>query len=119
MSFGITTYNGLLQMTLDGGDDLLTNVILSLEITQGSFFADPAFGLLNRPRLKNTDRTAQLIKSDIQNALQWLLDTKRAPAINISMQRDVLIDKTRLMARVSVTGPQGNTVTYDKFVEVV
>ncbi len=119
MSFGITTHDGALKMTFTDGDDLLTNVILSLEITQGTFFADPAFGMFNRPRLKNTERTAQLIKSDIHNALQWLLDTKRATALDISMQRDVLNDKSRLMARVTVTGPQGNTVSYDKFTEVV
>jgi len=106
-------------MTFKGGSDLLTNVILSLEIMQGAFFLDPSFGLLRRPRLKNTVATATLIEGDIRAALQWLLDTGRATTIDIFMERDMLQDKGRLKARISVTGSKGNAVTYDKFVEVV
>jgi len=119
MSIGIQTENGYLVMSFAGGDDLLTNVITSLEIEKGSWFAAPEFGMLKRSRMKNTDRTARLIEGDIRAALQWLLDSNRATAIDVVMERDTTINLNRLIARISVTGSKGNRITYEKFMEVV
>jgi phage gp46-like protein len=119
MSLGILTNSGKLEMSFTGGNDLLTNVILSVEIAQGSFFLDPTFGMLRRPREKNTAATAKLIEGDVRSALQWLIDVGRATSIAVVMEIDTLLVKTRLKARITVTAAQGNKVTYDKFVEVV
>jgi phage gp46-like protein len=119
MSINIITENGRLLMSYSEGNELVTNVILSLEIVQGSFFLDPAFGLKKRERMKNTDATAQLIKGDIKAALQWLIDSGRASVITVQMEKDTLVDKSRLKASVTVIDAKGAAVTYDKFVEVV
>lgn len=119
MSLGLITRDGQLVMTFQAGNDLLTNVIISLEIAQGSFFVDPDFGLVRRARMKNIPATAQLIEADIRAALQWLLDAARATAIDVAMEIDTAIDRNRLKARVTVTGAKGDQITYDKFVEVV
>lgn len=119
MSFGIVLNNGLADMTFASGNDLLTNVVLSLEIRQGDFFADPSFGLRRRQRLKNTPATARLLQGDIEQALKWLLDIKRAAKIEVVMSLDISEDKNRLKAFITVTGINGQVVTYEKFVEVV
>jgi phage gp46-like protein len=118
MSFAVTMENGLPVASFTSGSDLLTNVILSLEIKQGSFFADPSFGLKPRPRAKRTAKTARLLKGDVEQALQWLIDCGRATAVDVTVELDN-DDRNRMDLAVAVTGAQGNPVSYQKFVEVV
>lgn len=117
--FTITTSQGIGQMSYAGGDSLFNNVFLSLAVARGSLFVAPGFGLQRRPRVKNSDATARLIKGDIQSALQWLLDTKRAIRIEVTMERETLYDKNRLKAAITVTAPDNRVINYEKFVEVV
>jgi len=119
MSQGITTSAGRLYLSMAGGDDLLTNVIVSVEIAQGSFFVDPSFGLKRRERLKNTDGSARLVEGDIRAALQWLIDAGRAASVEVVMEIDRQEDRNRLKARISVQDQHGRVVSYDKFVEVI
>lgn len=117
--FAITTDQGLGLMSMKGGDSRFNNVYLSLEVAKGTFFLDPDFGLQLRPRAKNNDNTARLIRADILSALQWLLDTKRAAAIAVVMSRDTLNNKNILAASVTVTWADNSVTNYQKFVEVV
>lgn len=120
MSFAVTIDDsGRPAMTFAAGNALFTNVVLSLEIRRGDFFADPAFGLRRRPRLKNTPSTAKLVKGDMEEALKWLLSTGRAAEVVVTVTRDLAADRQRLTGHVRVTGVRGNQVSYEKFVEVV
>lgn len=118
MSLQVTVIDGRPAMSFKSGNDLLTNVILSLEIEQGSFFADPLFGLKARPQAKKTLKTARLIKGDVEQALQWLLDTGRAALVEVEVALDNK-DLHRVLAAIVVTDPGGNRISYEKFVEVV
>ena len=117
--FTISTNQGRGQMAFNAGPSLFNNLYLSLEIAKGTLFIAPNFGMLRRPRLKNNDAAARLIRSDIFSALQWLFDCDRVKSVSVDMERDTLYDKCRLKARVTVTAADGTILTYDKFVEVV
>ena len=99
-------------------DNLLANVYMSLMIRRGSFFADLDFGsrLHLLDRAKNTEQKAALAEEYAEEALQWLLDVKRAQAIAVTAVRD---GYDRLKLLVAVTKQSGETVTFDVFTEVV
>ena len=107
------------EMSFVKTSGLFNNVFLSLTIKQGAWWQDPSFGLKDRGRQKNTERTASLFRDDIRAALQWLLNSGRAIAVDVVTEIDRLQDRNRLKARVSVTAANGQTVTFDKFTEVV
>ncbi len=113
--------NGQGTMTFDTATTIMNNVWLSLMIDKGSWFFNPDFGsrLYLLKRAKNTEHTAALAREYCKEALQWLLDTGRAVEIQVFSQRDRLQDLNRLKLLVEVTQADGNTVTFETFVEVV
>jgi phage gp46-like protein len=119
MDFAIATDQGLGAMTFDRAGDILNNIFLSLAIGQGSWWFNPGFGLRRRDRLKNTEATARLVREDCKQALQWLLDSGRAAAIEVFVERDRSQDTGRLRILVEATQADGNRVTYETFQEVV
>jgi phage gp46-like protein len=119
MDFSLVLSRGLPQMLWQKADPLYNNVALSLLIVQGSFFAAPTFGLRDRGRLKNTERTARLREQDCRAALQWLLDAGRAVKVEVTAERDRTVILDRLKIRVRVTAPDGRPVEFERFEEVV
>ncbi len=119
MDFAITLQDGQAQMTFSEAGDIFNNLYLSLTVGKGSFFHNPAFGLRQRGRLKNTKATAALIRHDYQEALQWLIDTGRAKSVDVSVERDRRQDLNRLKLLVEVVQADGRTVTFTTFKEVV
>jgi phage gp46-like protein len=123
MDFAIEIENGSAtgSMTLDKADSIMNNVYLSLMIRRGSWFQNLDFGsrlhLLHRA--KNTERTAILAREYCKEALQWLLDTGRATAIEIDTERDRRIDLCRLKLLVEVTQADGKKVSFTTYVEVI
>lgn len=108
---------GIDQSFTEAGD-ILNNIIISLAIKKGSWWHDPQFGLTDRPRMKNTPTTARLIKQDVEQALQWIIDAGRATRIDVATWRDDN-DRYRLNIHVSATQADGRIVTYETFKEVV
>jgi len=119
VDFAIEMIDGLPAMAFTPATDIYNNVVLSLSITQGSWFADPAFGMRRRDRLKNTEANARLVEADCRAALQWLLDTGRATRIEVTSERDRSQDLGRLKLLVTVTQADGRLVPFEKFYEVV
>jgi phage gp46-like protein len=123
MDFAIEIENGsaIGSMTLNASSSIMNNVYLSLMVKRGSFFQNLDFGsrlhLLHRA--KNTERTAILAKEYCKEALQWLLDTGRATAIDVYTERDRRIDLCRLKLQVAVTQADGKKVDFITYVEVV
>lgn len=109
---------GVLDETFIPATDILNNIIISLAIRKGSWWHDPAFGLIDRPRLKNTPAIARLIKQDIEQALQWIITAGRASSIQVETWRDDN-DPYRLIVLVTATQTNGQVVTYSIFKEVV
>lgn len=100
---------------------IFNNVYLSLMLRKGSFFAAPEFGsrlhLLHRA--KNTARTELLAREYCREALQWLLDTGRATAVEVFAERDRQQNLNLLKLLVEVTQADGRELTFQTFVEVV
>ncbi len=109
------------QMTFDASENgnLMNNVWLSLSVEKGSFFQNTDFGLRRRARLKNTEATAALIVEDYKSALQWLIDTGKAVAIDVTAERDKTQDIHRLKMAVEVTPEKGDKIVFTRFEEVV
>jgi phage gp46-like protein len=106
------------RMTWDPSTSLQNNIYLSLTVTRGSFFHNPAFGLQKRGRMKNSEATAALIRHDYQQALQWLVDTGKAKSVAVFAQRDEF-NLYRLKMLVEVIQADGKKVSYSAFHEVV
>lgn len=110
--------SGVIDQTFDKAGDILNNIVISLSIKKGSWWQDPQFGLVDRPRLKNTPATARLIRQDVEQALQWIIDAGRATHIAVATWRDDS-DRHRLNILVTATQADGRVVTYTTFKEVV
>lgn len=113
----ITGYQA--DMTFTRATDIRNNVWLSLSILRGSWWFNPAFGMRDTRRLKNTERTARLVRDWVLEALQWIIDIGRATDIHVEMERDIILQPSRLKTIVTVTQPNGATVTFSHFFEVV
>jgi len=110
--------SGAIDQTFEQAGDLINNIILTLSIKKGSWWFDPSFGLIHRPRLKNTPATARLLQQDMEQALQWIIDAGRATSITIATQRDEN-NRHRLNFLITAIQPDGRSVTYTTFKEVV
>lgn len=113
--------SGLGGMTFDKATTIMNNVYLSLMIDRGSWFFNPEFGsrLYLLKRAKNTEQTAALAREYCKEALQWLLDTGKATAVQVYSERDRTQDLHRLKLLVEVTQANAEQVTFQTFVEVV
>jgi len=98
---------------------ILTNIIVSMGIALGSWWADPAFGLKRRRRMKNSATTETLLQDDCRRALQWLLDSKRAKSIDVATSRDLAADRSRMEVSVAAVQANGQPVTFETFVAVI
>ena len=110
--------SGTIDQTFDPSADILNNIIISLGIKKGSWWNDPNFGLTDRPRLKNTAASARLIKQDVEQALQWIIDAARAKSIQIETWRDDN-DRYRLNILITAIQADGQIITYNTFKEVI
>jgi len=120
MDFAIVMNNsGQGEQTFDKAGDIFNNIFISLAIKKGSWWQDPNFGLRDRGRMKNTESTARLVREDCKQALQWIVDTGRAIALDVEVQRDRSQDLNRLKILVSATQSGGRRVTFEKYIEVV
>jgi phage gp46-like protein len=66
--------------------DLSNAIYLRVMVPRGSYWADPTFGRRLRSRLKDVERNKVLIIQDTKEALQPLLDDKRADRIDVSAE---------------------------------
>jgi phage gp46-like protein len=114
----ISDSRGGIDLTHTPAADILNNIIISVSITKGAWWHDPAFGLTDRPRLKNTPESARLIRQDYEQALQWIIDAGRASSIDVTTWRDDG-NKHRLNVLITATQSDGRVVTYTTFKEVV
>lgn len=121
MDMAIDTTGVGAAMTWERATSIFNNVYLSLMVPRGGWWFNPEFGsrlhLLNRA--KNTERTALLAREYCREALQWLLDTGRATAVEVEVDRDRLQDLHRLKIVVRVTLADGDIVSFETFQEVV
>jgi len=66
--------------------DLSNAIYLRIMVPRGSYWADPTFGRRIRSRMKDVERNKILVDQDTREALQPLLDKKRADKIDIATE---------------------------------
>lgn len=118
MDFSINMNQGIGEMSFDPENTIMVNIWLSLNVRQGSFFYDPAFGSRLHLLKKNTARNVNLAIAYAKEALQWIIDCGKATDINVAAWRDEK-NLNRLNLYVEAMAADGNTVTYTQWIEVV
>ena len=98
-------------------DNIREEIEMSLTVVKGNFFKRPEFGhrfreLRNAPASEKTRRKTEQFAIE---ALQWLIDYKhvRSVTATATYQRD-----DRLLLHVEAVLYVGETVTFERFVEV-
>lgn len=124
MDFSITIDNqtGLGQMTFDKATTIMNNIYLSLKVMRGSFFYDTTFGsrLYLLDREKNTERKKQLAIDYAREALQWMIASGKAQAVDVYGERDRTHNLDRLKLLVEVTPANSDVpVAFSIFVDVI
>jgi len=119
MDYTLATTGISADMSFAKSADIRNNIFLSLTIRQGTWWADPLFGLRDRGRMKITSQTVRLLRGDCLEALQWILDSGRAKSLEVTVLRDTTENLNRVKASVEAVQADGRRVTFDKFIEVV
>lgn len=92
-------------------------VYLSYTIKKGSLFSSPDFGLDLSDIKKVTDNNLEIIKSRLQQALNWMLVAEKARAISIEVERDN-INYGRVNVRTEVIQSDSQPILIDNFITV-
>jgi hypothetical protein len=117
MGYKIELVNGLLEQTYEQDATIYTDMVLSVNVEQGSFFLDTSFGLAALPKAI-TAQTVPLIKQRFEQAWQWLIDTGKAKSIDVLVEQDS-DDKDRVNVSAQAVQANDQVVTYEAFVEVI
>ena len=124
MDFAITIDNqtGLGAMTFVKAENIMNNIYLSLKVKRGSFFYDPTFGsrLYLLDREKNTEIKRQLAVDYAKEALQWMISSGKAQAVDVFAERDRQRNLDRMKLLVEVTPVNADQpVAFALFVDVI
>jgi phage gp46-like protein len=79
--------HGQLVMTYDYADDLINNVLLSLQVKKGSFFLHPGFGSNLHEITSTRDTDINLAAKYAEDALAWIVALKKAEKIDVNAIR--------------------------------
>lgn len=118
MNFGIEIQeDGRGRMTWERRQNALVNVYWSVKTPKGSFFADPDFGLDLSDVKKVTPSTVDTIIQRYEQALNWMIDARKARAISV----DASIpngENNRIDVTVEIVEMDGTVMQFATFVEV-
>ncbi len=118
MNFGIEIQeNGRGRMTWERRPNSLVNVYWSVKTPKGTFFADPDFGLDLSDVKKVTPSTVDTIIQRYEQALNWMIDARKARAISV----DSSIpngENNRIDVTVEIIEMDGTVMQFTTFVEV-
>jgi phage gp46-like protein len=116
--------NGIAAIVASDTETTVINAIyMSLAVPQGGWWFDPNFGskLCTLRRAKATQATANMVKTYVQSALQWLVDSGKLSEVDVTVEIAAKSDtqpKGRINYIVVATQPDGNKLEYSNFVEV-
>lgn len=106
--------NGIPEMSWEKSEDISTSLYLSLGISHGTLFNNIDFGLKLDDIKKVTVNNIELIKSRIENALQWMLDIGKVKTIDIIVERDSK-DINRIDIKVEAVQIDGTPINISMF----
>jgi len=115
--FKLSIINGRMVMSYEAADSFLNNIILSIYIRKGSFFADRNLGSLLYTIKKITDNNIKLARDFILQALQWMIDAGRMSDLVVLTEPDHKNNGIRFS--VSCKKKNGQDVNFSSFYPVV
>ena len=118
MNFAITSdESGKLLLDMSAkGDPLLSAMVTSVTINKGAWWLNPGFGLDRSGFQKDTAGAAARLEAALRNATAWILEAGLAKRIDITTER---AQEGRLNFSMVGHKPDGGTVEYENFVEVI
>lgn len=99
-------------------DDCRNNLILSVLIARGSYWAAPDFGSTHHEVKKNTENAPAEIAARIREATRWIIDAGRCVTIDVTAEPDES-DHNRINIEVVGLQPDGRTVEFTTFLRVI
>lgn len=105
------------SMTFNKNTDIRSNIYFSLFINQGDWFYDPNFGTKLKTIRKVTDSSILLARQYTEQALNWLINTGKASAINVICERD-LTNFNQINMKITVQQPNSVTLFYQQAYDV-
>lgn len=115
MDYSITQGSeGTPELSWSKPTDITTNIYTSLNITKGSLFNMPDFGLDLSDIRKVTANNINLIRTRLETALAWLLDVGKAKSITVIVEKDNR-DIHRINYKVEALQADGIPVTVTNF----
>lgn len=106
--------NGNPEVSWDKPDNISTLIYTSTQIPKGKLFNMPDFGLDLSDIKKVTVNNINKIKSRIEAALKWLLETGKAKTIKVIVEKDSS-DLSRINYKVEAVQADGIPVTVSYF----
>ena len=131
MDFKLQTLGGSAHLTFEKSTNVFNNLLLSLTVQRGTFFANPEFGsrlhelATMKPNtsnpstatMKNTATTRALIPEYVREATQWMVDLAKVTRIETVVEQDAL-DFRRVRVRVSAFEAGDRQTDFETFVTV-
>jgi len=115
MDFQIITEQNIGKLTFVKNTDIRTDIYMSLNVKQGTWFQNPDFGSQLYKVKKVTGPNLILAKQYIQSALQWLINIGYATAIAVEAQAGTL---GHIIINLTVTQANGMVLFYQLFNDV-
>jgi phage gp46-like protein len=108
---------GKLAMSYERGDSFVNNILLSVFIKKGSFFAVPWLGSLLHTIKKITSDSVLLAKSYVETALKWMVDCGRVTNLVVITE----VNDAGNAIAIMVTGKKqnGDNIDFKTFYPVV
>jgi phage gp46-like protein len=116
MDFQIDTTGGLPFMTWNKNTDIRSDILLSLEVHQGTFFADLTFGSKLYTIKSITDANLLLANQYVLQALQWLKQTGKATSITAVATKYTY---NTMQIALTVIQANGTTLFYNIYNDVM
>lgn len=115
--YKIALVDGVATMTMTYDDSRAANVLLSMLVEKGTFFAAPSFGLPKMSGTKLTNESVGLIRGSVKSAVGWIKSSGRAREIVVNAERSG--DMSRISAQVEVVWRNNQREQYQTFLGAV
>ena len=109
--------DGVAELGWAKPSDIFPNVFNAMNVKKGSLFTAPNFGLDLSDIKKVTESKVKLIEKRIRAALSGLLETGKARAVKVVVQKNNLV-YNRVDVKIEVIQADNIPITIDSFVIV-
>ncbi len=121
--FKLYTDNGKLMLDASATEtSVINNITMSLSVRKGSWWFNPDFGceLYKLRTAKASSATAELVKTYVKTALDWLVSSRRLETIEIATEIVPAggAQRGRINYVVTAYPANGDALSYSNFVEV-